>query len=204
MSPSAPFAPTMTPVVKTGPVRHLWTVSEFQRMGKTRFLDPKARMELIDGELFEMAPIGSFHAGTVGILDRLFAKVIADAAIIHVQSPIVLGDYSEPQPDVMLLRPKPDYYLNAHPRAEDVLLLIEVSDSTVQFDRKTKVPLYARHGIPEVWLVVGPRRRHVEVYRDLQPERDGYRTRFQAREGVLAPVLLPEVEIRLSDVFIPA
>lgn len=173
-------------------------------MGKTRFLDPKARMELIDGELFEMAPIGSFHAGTVGILDRLFAKVIADAAIIHVQSPIVLGDYSEPQPDLMLLRPKPDYYLSAHPSAEDVLLLIEVSDSTVQFDRKTKVPLYARHGIPEIWLVVGPRRRHVEVYRDPLPERGDYRTRFQAREGVLAPVLLPEVEIRLSDVFIPA
>ena len=202
MSASVSLAPTVTPVAKAGPVRHLWTVSEFQRMGETRFLDPKSRLELIDGEFFEMAPIGSFHAGTVGILDRLFAKVIADAAIIHVQSPIVLGEHSEPQPDLVLLRPRSDYYLNEHPRAGDVLLLIEVSDSTVRFDRKTKVPLYARHGIPEVWLVVGPHRRHIEVYRDLQPERGGYQIRLQVREGMLAPALLPEAEIRLGELFI--
>ena len=79
---------------------------------------------------------------------------------------------------------------------------VEVSDSTAQFDRKTKVPLYARHGIPEVWLVMGPRRRHVEIYRDPQPERGAYRTRVQAREGVLTPILLPGVEIRLDEVFI--
>lgn len=195
-------SPAISPVAKTGPARHLWTVSEFQRMGETRFLDPKARLELIDGELFEMAPIGSFHAGTVGILTRLLVRMVADAAIVHVQSPIVLGDRSEPQPDLVLLRPRKDYYLSEHPHAEDVLLLIEVSDSTAQFDRKTKVPLYARHGIPEVWLVVGPQRRHIEVYRDPQPEHGDYRTRLQAREGVLAPVLLPEVEIRLSELFI--
>lgn len=196
-------SPATTPR-KTGPVRHLWTVSEFQRMGKTRFLDPKARMELIEGELFDMAPIGSFHAGTVDILSGLLAYAVGKQAIVRVQNPVVLDEHTELQPDIMLLRPNSNHYLNAHPRPEDVLLLIEVSDSTVQFDRKTKVPLYARHGIPEVWLVVGPRRRHVEVYRDPPPERSGYRTRFQAREGVLAPVLLPEVEIRLSDVFIPA
>lgn len=108
-----------------------------------------------------MAPIGSFHAGTVGILNRLFMRSVAGTQVVYVQNPIVLGDDSEPQPDIVLLRPRADYYLGAHPRAGDVLLLIEVSDSTVQFDRKTKVPLYARHGIPEVWLVVGPRRRHV-------------------------------------------
>lgn len=171
-------------------------------MGETRFLDPMARLELIEGDLFEMAPIGSFHAGTVGILNRLFMRTIADTRIVYVQSPIVLGDHSEPQPDLVLLRLRQDYYLSEHPRADDVLLLIEVSDSTIQFDRKTKVPLYARHGIPEVWLVVGPQRRHVEVYRDPQPERGGYRTRLQVKEGVLAPALLPEVEIRLSELFI--
>jgi Uma2 family endonuclease len=193
--------PAIAPIAKAGPVRHRWTVSEFQRMSKTRFLDPKARLELIEGELFEMAPIGSFHAGTVNILTRLLVPRVANVAMVHVQSPVVLGDRSEPQPDLMLLRPNPNYYLNDHPRAEDVLLLIEVSDSTVQFDRKTKVPLYARHGIPEVWLVVGPRRRRIEIYRDPQPERGGYRTQLQVREGMLTPTLLPEAGIRLEEVF---
>ena len=202
MSASIGSAPEIPPVAKAGPVRHRWTVSEFQRMGETGFLDPQARLELIDGELFEMAPIGSFHAGTVDILTGLLIYAVGKRAIGRVQSPVVLDEHTEPQPDIMLLRPNPDYYLNNHPRAEDVLLLIEVSDSTVQFDRKTKVPLYARHGVPEVWLVVGPHRRHIEVYRDPQPESDGYRTRLQVREGTLTPVLLPEVEIRLDEVFI--
>ena len=200
--PTALSAPMAKPVPKTGPVRHRWTVSEFQRMGETRFLDPKARLELIDGELFEMAPIGSFHAGTVDILTGLLAYAVGKQAIVRVQNPVVLDEHNEPQPDIVLLRPHSNHYLDAHPRAEDVLLLIEVSDSTVQFDRKTKVPLYARHGVPEVWLVVGPHRRHIAVYRDPQPEQSGYRTQFQVREGTLTPVLLPGVKIRLDEVFI--
>lgn len=201
MSASAGLTPAV-PSTRSYPARHRWTVREFQRMGETGFLDPKARLELIEGELFEMAPIGSFHAGTVGILTRLLVRAVANSAFVHVQNPIWLDDHSEPQPDIVLLRPRSDYYLKEHPRAEDVLLLIEVSDSTVRFDRKTKIPLYARHGIPEVWLVVGPRRRHIEVYRELQPERGEYQTRLQAREGVLAPALLPEAEIRLDALFI--
>lgn len=196
------LAPMAKPAAKTGPVRHRWTVREFQRMGETRFLDPKARLELIDGELFEMAPIGSFHAGTVTLLAHLFARTVGETAVISVQNPLDLSEHSEPQPDLILLRPRADYYLSEHPQPRDVLLLIEVSDSTVQFDRKTKVPLYARHGIPEVWLVVGPHRRHIAVYRDPQPEQGGYRTRLQVREGTLTPMLLPGVEIRLGEVFI--
>jgi Uma2 family endonuclease len=184
------------------PIRHRWTVAEFQRMGETGFLYPEARLELIEGELFDMAPIGSFHAGTVSILTRLLMRAVADNAIVHTQSPVVLSDRSEPQPDLLLLRPRSDYYLSGHPHAQDVLLLIEVSDSTVQFDRETKVPLYARHGIPEVWLVAGPKRRHIEVYRDPQPDQGSYQTRWQLRKGVLAPVLPPQAEIRLEDVFI--
>jgi Uma2 family endonuclease len=202
MSASVLLDPVISTAAQSYPMRRLWSIVDFHRMGETGFLHPESRLELIEGELFEMAPIGSFHAGTVSILDRLFAKVVADTALIHVQSPVVLSDRSEPQPDLILLRPRPDYYLSGHPRAQDVLLLIEVSDSTVHFDRQTKVPLYARHGIPEVWLVVGPKRRHIEVYRDLQPEPGGYQTRLQLREGVLAPVLLPRAEIRLGEVFI--
>ena len=201
-SASASLSPTSQPTARTSPVRRLWSVADFHRMGETGFLDPEARLELIEGELFEMAPIGSFHAGTVSILNRLFMRAVSDAQIVYVQNPIVLGDDSEPQPDIVLLRPRADYYLRTHPRAQDVLLLIEVSDSTAQFDRKTKVPLYARHGIPEVWLVMGPRRRHVEIYRDPQPESGAYRSRSQLREGVLVPTLLPTVEIRLDALFI--
>lgn len=202
MSASVSMLSTAAPAAGFYPIRHRWTVSDFQRLGETGLLAPDARLELIDGELFEMAPIGCFHAGTVGILDRLLARAVADTAIIHVQNPILLGDGSEPQPDLLLLRPHPDHYLSEHPQARDVLLLIEVSDSTVSFDRKTKVPLYARHGIPEVWLVVGPQRRHFEVYRDPLPETGTYQTRSRLRQGRLTPVLLPEVEIRLSEVFI--
>lgn len=202
MSSSASLSPANRPIAKGNPVRRRWSVADFHRMGETGFLDPEARLELIEGELFEMAPIGSFHAGTVDILTGLLVYAVGKQAIVRVQSPVVLDDHSEPQPDLILLRPRADYYLNEHPRAQDVLLLIEVSDSTAQFDRKTKVPLYARHGIPEVWLVMGPRRRHVEVYRDPQPERGVYQTRLQLREGVLVPALLPTAEIRLDELFI--
>lgn len=202
MSASLVLNPAPSTAAVSYPIRRLWNVADFHRMGKTGFLHPESRLELIEGELFEMAPIGSFHAGTVSILTRLLMQAVANSAIVNIQSPVVLSDCSEPQPDILLLRPRADYYLHKNPHAQDVLLLVEVSDSTVQFDRKTKVPLYARHGIPEVWLVVGPKRRHIEIYRDLQPERGSYQTRLQLREGVLTPVLLPQAEIRLSDVFI--
>ncbi len=202
MSASLVLNPAPSTAAVSYPIRRLWNVADFHRMGKTGFLHPESRLELIEGELFEMAPIGSFHAGTVSILTRLLMQAVANSAIVNIQSPVVLSDCSEPQPDILLLRPRADYYLHKNPLAQDVLLLVEVSDSTVQFDRKTKVPLYARHGIPEVWLVVGPKRRHIENYRDLQPERGSYQTRLQLREGALAPVLLPQAEIRLSDVFI--
>ena len=184
------------------PARYYWSVKEFEQMGKIGLIGPESRLELIEGELFKMAPIGYFHAGIIRILTERLRLAVGNAAIVDSQNPIMLDERSEPQPDLVLLRPRSDYYLSGHPRAEDVLLLIEVSDSTVQFDRKTKVPLYARHGVPEVWLVVGPQRRHIEIYRDPQPERGNYQIRLQLREGALAPVLLPQAEIRLSEVFI--
>ena len=198
MSASVSLSPAIQPAAKTGPIRHLWTVDEFQRMGETGFLDPEARLELIEGELFEMAPIGSFHAGTVGILNRLFMRSVAGTQVVYVQNPIVLGDDSEPQPDIVLLRPRADYYLGAHPRAGDVLLLIEVSDSTVQFDRKTKVPLYARHGIPEVWLL-DVNAGEMTVY--LEPAEGQYRLiRKPTRAEAVSPTLVPAVAISLAEV----
>jgi Uma2 family endonuclease len=202
MSASALPDTVISPPAVSYPMRRLWNVADFHRMGETGFLHPEARLELIEGELFDMAPIGHFHAGIIRILTDRLKVAVGPSGIVDSQNPVVLDEQSEPQPDIALLCPRLDYYLSGHPGPQDVLLLIEVSDSTIHFDRKTKVPLYARHGIPEVWLVVGPRRRHIEVYRDPQPERGAYQTRLQLREGFLAPVLLPQAEIWLGEVFI--
>ncbi len=110
------------------------------------------RVELIDGQVVEMSPIGDRHASCVRRLNGLFARQLLDVAVIDVQNPVVLGRRDAPQPDVTLLVPRADAYPH-HPRAQDILLVIEVADTTVAYDRDVKLPLYARVGIPEAWLV---------------------------------------------------
>ena len=129
--------------------RHSFTVEEFERMGEACIFPPDARLELIEGEIVEMSPIGSPHAACVDALALLFNEIARRRFIIRVQSPVRLNDFSEPQPDVALLRWRDDFYRSAHPTPADVLLVVEVSDTTVETDRKVKVPLYARAGIPE-------------------------------------------------------
>ena len=133
--------------------RHRITVDEYYRMAEVGLLAPEARVELIDGVIIDKAPIGSRHAGTVTRFDRLLLRAVGDQAIVRVQQPVRLSRSSEPQPDVSLLRPRPEDYTRAHPRPEDALLVVEVSDTTLRYDREVKVPLYARHGIPELWIV---------------------------------------------------
>jgi Uma2 family endonuclease len=118
-------------------------VADYYRMAEVGILAPDARVELIDGEIIDMPPPGSSHAGTVDYLLSVLGTAARDRANLRVQSPVRLSEYSEPQPDLALLRP----------RAEDVLLIVEVAANSLRFDRKKKVPLYARHGIPEVWLL---------------------------------------------------
>jgi Uma2 family endonuclease len=181
------------------PQRHSISVEEYLRMGEGNVFAPDARLELIEGEIIEMAPIGSPHAGTVAILGRLLERAVGDAAVVWVQNPIRIGERSMPQPDVALLAPRPDSYLRSHPVPSDVLLLVEVSDTTLRFDKATKVPLYARAGIVEVW-VVDIARAAVEVFRD--PDGTGYGASFTAGSGErLGPRALPGVAITLSDVF---
>jgi Uma2 family endonuclease len=133
--------------------RHRLTVEEYYRMGEVGILPADARVELVDGEIIDLPPIGSRHAGTIDQLTHLLTKTVGDEAIVRVQSPIRLDEYSEPEPDVTLLRPSADFYKSSHPFAGDVLLLIEVAERTLRYDLEVKVPLYARHGIPEVWVV---------------------------------------------------
>ena len=122
-------------------------------MGEAGIFSEDARLELIEGEIVEISPIGSRHAACVDALAELFREKLQRLAIVRVQSPIQLDVYSQPQPDIALLTRRDDYYRQAHPGPADVLLVVEVADTTVEYDRQIKLPFYARAGIAEVWLV---------------------------------------------------
>lgn len=134
-------------------LKHRITASAYHRMGEAGVLAPEARVELIEGEIVDMAPIGSRHASVVNRLTKLIVSAVGERAIVQVQGPVRLDEYSEPEPDIALLKPRTDYYRDALPGATDVLLVIEVADSTQRYDRRVKVPLYARHAVPEVWVI---------------------------------------------------
>ncbi|MFO1420865.1 MAG: Uma2 family endonuclease [Candidatus Competibacteraceae bacterium] len=178
--------------------RHRWTVAEYHRMGEVGLLNEDSRVELIDGEIVEMAPIGSAHGGNVNRFIRLFSKVVGGKAIVAAQNPVVLSGYAEPQPDISILRWRADDYEQSNPHPEDVLLLIEVSDSTLRYDRDVKIPLYAKNGIPEVWLLDIPDRK-LEIYRE--PINGEYRQRDCRQTGQIAPMLCPDAIIDLTELF---
>lgn len=145
--------------------KYSFTAEEFERMGEAGIFRHDARLELIDGEIFEMSPIGSLHAACVNFLSMLLNRLFGQSHIIATQNPIRVGDSSEPQPDITLLRWRDDFYRSALPTPADVLLVIEVADATVVKDRTVKIPLYARSGVPEAWLVNIPEEQ-LEVYSD--------------------------------------
>lgn len=133
--------------------KHAFTEEEFQKMGEAGVLPHEQRVELIQGEIVEMSPIGQQHAACVKRINFLLSRHASGYAIISVQDPLRLDDYTEPQPDLMLLKQRDDFYSAGHPGPADVLLLIEVSDSSLAYDHEIKLPLYSRCGIPEVWIV---------------------------------------------------
>lgn len=133
--------------------RRLFTVDEYYRMAESGILHEDDRVELVEGEILEMAAIGTRHFACVNRVNKILVQRVGDAAIVHVQNPIRLSDLTEPQPDVALLRPREDFYAGKHPTPEDVLFLVEVSDTTLRYDREVKLPLYALSVIPEVWIV---------------------------------------------------
>lgn len=132
--------------------RHRLTVRDYYRMAEAGILKAEDKVELIDGEIINMTPIGSRHAAAVDRLNHLLLPALSGRAIIRVQQPIRLSDLSEPEPDIAVVAIRADFYEAAHPRSEDIHLLIEVADSSLQYDRDLKIPLYARHGVREVWL----------------------------------------------------
>ena len=153
--------------------RRTFTVEEYRRMGETGILSEDDRVELIEGEIVKMSPIGKRHAACVDALDELVRERLQRSVNVRAQNPVELDDYSEPQPDITLLKRRDDFYSSGHPRPEDVLLVIEVSDTTLEYDSQIKVPLYARAAVPEVWIV-NINEGRVEMFAD--PSGGAYRT----------------------------
>ncbi|HEX8685523.1 MAG TPA: Uma2 family endonuclease, partial [Pyrinomonadaceae bacterium] len=131
--------------------RRSFTVAEYERMGQFGIFSEDARVELVCGEIIDMSPIGERHAACVAILTQLITLRLRLSALVWAQNPVVLDDYSEPQPDLAILKPRGDNYRTSKPTPDDVLLVIEVSDTTLEYDRQVKMRLYARAGIPEAW-----------------------------------------------------
>jgi Uma2 family endonuclease len=180
------------------PTRHRLSVDAYYRMAEAGILTDPHRVELIDGEIIDLPAIGSPHAAITNRLARLFSRTLRDeVALVSVQSPLRLDAYNEPEPDLMVLRPRGDGYRASHPGASDVLLLIEVSESSLAYDRSAKLPLYARFGVPEVWIVdlIGTA---VEVYRE--PREGAYASRERLTSGLLAPALIPGGTIDVAHV----
>lgn len=172
--------------------RHRLTVADYHRMGEAGIFAPDARVELIEGAVVDMPPIGTRHASAVTRLLRAATSAVGTTAIVSAQNPVRLSDLSEPEPDLMLLKPRDDFYSGAHPTAADVLLLIEVADTSARYDREIKLPLYARHGIAEVWIVDLDARRvrffrmpAGDVYSDISATADPGATPVGACPGVL-------------------
>ena len=132
--------------------KHLTNLVEWKKMGEAGIFPPESHLELVNGEIIEMAPIGSNHAGHINRLNQILTRLTSTQAIVSIQNPLQLSDLSEPEPDLMLLKPHADFYSSRHPQAEDVLLLIEVADSSLMYDQNQKLHLYALHQIPEYWI----------------------------------------------------
>lgn len=180
------------------PTKRKLTADEYQRMGETGVLGRDERVELLDGEIYEMPPISDGHVGAVNRSNFRFTVRLGNRAIVSVQNPIRLSDFSEPQPDLAILRPDPHFYGTRRVRPEDVLLLIEVADSSLEYDRTGKLPRYAAAGILEVWIV-NVSARHIEVYR--RPAGGGYTEHSTHVPGeTLTLVALPEIAIAVEEI----
>ncbi|HUB15776.1 MAG TPA: Uma2 family endonuclease [Acetobacteraceae bacterium] len=179
--------------------RHRLTVDDYHRLGEAGVLGADDRVELLEGQLVDMSPIGPRHAYVVDALSKLLMSAAGDRAWVRVQNPIVLDSGSEPQPDIVLARPPSHKYLLAHPRPDDVVLLIEVADSSFEVDSGAKLELYARAGIREFWIV-DLTADCVLVHRNLSGDRYASVSRVET-SGTLSVEALPEVAIQAAPLF---
>jgi Uma2 family endonuclease len=181
-------------------VRRKITVEEYEVMYEAGVFKPDERLELINGEILKVAPMNAPHISYVIRLSRIFTERLTKRAIVSTQLPIVINEESEPEPDISILRWRSDDYFSGKPKAQDVYLLIEVASASLLFDRRVKLPLYARVGVPEVWIV-NVQARQLEVYRNPKGEDYAERQILQPTDKI-SLLAFPDVEIPLSEVFI--
>jgi Uma2 family endonuclease len=186
---SSAFTPTRTRI----------TTNRYQMMVAAGVLTKYDRIELIEGDMLDMAPIGTKHSAITSRLNELFVLAVARSATVVVGGPVNLGDFSEPQPDLMILKRRADFYSGKIPESADVLLLIEVSDSSLSFDQGIKLSLYARYGVAEYW-VVDVEGRRVVTYQ--VPTAKGYARKAEfAAADIVAPQAFPDVRIVVEGIF---
>ncbi|MEL6720621.1 MAG: Uma2 family endonuclease [Bacteroidota bacterium] len=173
---------------KTAVWKRLFTVEEYHAMGEAGILHEDDPIELINGEIIEMSPIGTLHFSCVNRLNRLLNKIVDEDAIVSPQNPVRLNNMTEPEPDITVLKNREDEYKEALPTGEDVLLLIEVADSTLRYDQKIKLPLYAASGVPEVWIV-NLNKDKIFVYTDPQDGEYQSKQTFEGEAMITASVI---------------
>lgn len=186
-------------ITEAPPTRFKLSVEQYHRMGEVGILHEDDGVELIDGELIRMAPIGSLHGGLVSRLTRLLVERAAGRAIVSPRNSVILGEFTEPQPDLAVLKWRDDDYMAAVPVAADTLLVIEVADSSLRYDRDVKLRFYAESGVPEFWIVDAHRRRLL-VHRE--PADRSYRSARTLGEGdAVSCAALPQLRIEVSELF---
>ncbi len=177
--------------------RHRFTVDDYYKMVENGVLTEDSRVELIDGEIVDMPPIGSGHASSVDRTGDRLRSILGEGPLVRTQQPLRLRPRSEPQPDLAVVRRRDDYYASAHPTPADVLLLVEVAESSLAYDRETKGPLYAHAGIAEYWIL-NLVDRQLEVFR--QPTEDGYADMSVLVPGdAVQPLAFPGVSVAVNS-----
>jgi Uma2 family endonuclease len=186
---SAAFIPTRTRI----------STDRYQMMVATGVLTKYDRVELIEGDMLDMAPMGTQHSAITSRLHELFVLAVSSSATIVSGGPVNLGEFSEPQPDLMLLKRRADFYSGKIPEAPDVLLLIEVSDSSLSFDQSVKLNLYARYGVSEYWIVDV---KGIRIVTWREPTVNGYLRKGEfAVADIVAPQAFPDVKIAVGEIF---
>ena len=179
--------------------RRLFTLEEYRRMAEVGILKPTDRVELIRGEIVKMTSPGRRHQAFVDNLNQLLVLRLAGRAIVSVQNPVVLSDDTEPQPDLKVIRRRPVPYKEREAYAEDALLVIEVSDTSLRYDRSTKRALYAEFGIPEYW-VVDCNAESIEIHRS--PDGDRYREVIRVTgDATVTLQAFPDIVLTLAEIF---
>ena len=187
-----------SPTILKTPIKHRFTVEQYYKMAEVGILGVEQRTELIEGEVIEMSPIGAKHSACLSKLADVLRDRTRKRALVRQQNPICLSDRSEPQPDVAVVKERQDYYAESHPLPSEIILLIEVSDSTLKYDRDVKIPLYAKVGISELWIA-NLEAQVFEVYR--QPSETGYQqVQIYGKGEVINLQMLPDVAIAVNEI----